>query len=40
MLNDLFLGLSATVLALVIWVVILLVKDPEGVVRQSLRKRA
>ena len=39
MLNDLFLGLSVTALALVIWVVLLLVKDPESVVRDSLRKR-
>ena len=36
MLNDLFLGLSVFALALVIWVVILLVKDPKGIVRKSL----
>lgn len=36
MLNDLFLGLSVVALALVIWVVILLVKDPKGIVRKSL----
>ena len=39
MLNDLFLGLSAVALALVIWVVILLVKDPKGVVRTQLFKK-
>ena len=39
MLNDLFLGLSAAALALVIWVVVLLVKDPKGVVREQLFKK-
>lgn len=41
MLNDLFLGLSVVALALVIWLVILLVKDPKGVIRNALfRKKA
>ena len=41
MLNDLFLGLSVVALALVIWLVILLVKDPKGVVKNALfRKKA
>ena len=39
MLNDLFLGLSVVALALVIWVVILLVKDPKGIVRKSLASK-
>ena len=39
MLNDLFLGLSVVALGLVIWLVILLVRDPKGVVRQKLFKR-
>lgn len=39
MLNDLFLGLSAVALALVIWIVVLLVKDPKGVVRGQLFRR-
>jgi predicted secreted protein len=39
MLNDLFLGLSVIALALVIWLVILLVKDPKGVVRAQLFKK-
>lgn len=38
MLNDTFLGLSEVALALVIWLVILLIKDPKGIVRQSLHK--
>ena len=33
MLNDLFLGLSVIALGLVIWLVILLIKDPKGIVR-------
>ncbi len=41
MLNDTFLGLSVVALALVIWVVILLVKDPRGALRATLfRKKA
>jgi hypothetical protein len=40
MLNDLFLGLSVIALALVIWIVILLVKDPKGVVHTQLFKKA
>ena len=39
MLNDLFLGLSAVALGLVIWLVILLVRDPKGVFRQAIRKK-
>ncbi|MFA6948025.1 MAG: hypothetical protein WCQ72_03510 [Eubacteriales bacterium] len=39
MLNDLFLGMSAVALGLIIWLVILLVKDPRGVVRASLLKK-
>jgi hypothetical protein len=39
MLNDLFLGLSVVALALVIWIVVLLVKDPKGVIRERLFKK-
>ncbi len=39
MINDTFLGLSVVALALVIWVVILLVKDPRGTVRARLLKK-
>lgn len=38
MVNDAFLGLSVVALALIIWVVILLIKDPKGVVRARLKK--
>ncbi len=39
MFNDLFLGLSAVALGLVIWLVILLVKDPRGVIKAALFKK-
>ncbi len=39
LLNDAFLGLSVIALALVIWVVILLIKDPNGTVRAKLKKQ-
>ena len=39
MLNDSFLGLSVVALGLIIWIVILLVKDPKGVVKKVLLKR-
>ena len=38
MLNDAFLGLSVVALALVIWVIVLLIKDPKGVVKGRLKK--
>ena len=38
--NDTFLGFAVIVLALVIWVIALLIKDPKGVVRKTLRKQA
>ncbi len=38
MLNDLFLGLSVVALGLIIWLIILIIKDPKGVVRASLMK--
>lgn len=38
-LNDAFLGLSVIALALVIWVIVLLIKDPKGVVRDKLLKK-
>ena len=40
MLNDAFLGLSVVALGMILWLVILLVKDPKGVVKASLRKKA
>ncbi len=39
MLNDFYLGLSVVALGLIIWLVILLVKDPKGAVRASLFKK-
>ena len=36
MLGDLFLGLSVVALGLIIWLVILLVKDPKGVIKNAL----
>lgn len=36
MINDTFLGFSVVALALVIWIVFVLIKDPKGVVRKSL----
>ena len=39
LLNDLYLGLSVIALGLVIWLVILLVKDPKGVVKASLFRK-
>jgi uncharacterized protein YjeT (DUF2065 family) len=39
MLNDAFLGLSVVALGLVIWVVILLIKDPKGAVKSALFKK-
>ena len=37
--NDFFLGLSVVALGLIIWLVILLVKDPKGVVKTALFKK-
>lgn len=39
MLNDAFLGLSVVALGLIIWLVILLVKDPKGSVRAAITKK-
>ena len=40
MLNDLYLGLSAVALGLVIWIVILLAADPKGVVKGMLFRKS
>lgn len=39
MINDSFLGLSVVALALIIWIAILLIKDPKGTVRAALRRK-
>lgn len=36
MLNDLYLGLSVIALGLLIWLAILLFKDPKGIIRATL----
>ena len=36
MLNDLYLGLSVVALGLIIWLVIIFVRDPKGVVKNIL----
>ena len=40
MLNDSYLGISVVALGLVIWLAMLLWKDPKGVVRSALLKKA
>ena len=39
MLNDTFLGLSVVALGLIIWLVVLLFKDPKGVVKSTLLRK-
>lgn len=39
MLNDCYLGLSVVALALIIWLAILLIKDPKGVVKAALTRK-
>ncbi len=39
MLNDLFLGLSVVALALVIWIIVLLIKDPKGVIKSKIFRK-
>ncbi len=39
MLNDAFLGLAVVALALVIWIVSLLIRDPRGVMIAALKKQ-
>ena len=39
MLNDTFLGLSVVALGLMIWMVILFVKDPQGKIRKALASK-
>ena len=39
MLNDFFLGLSVVALGLIIWLVVLLIKDPKGVVKSAILKK-
>lgn len=39
MLNDSFLGLAVVALGLIIWLVILLIKDPKGVIKEMLFRK-
>jgi hypothetical protein len=39
MINDFYLGLSVVALGLVAWLVILIIKDPKGIVRATLFKK-
>lgn len=36
MLNDLFLGICAVVFGLLLWLILVLYKDPKGVIKQAL----
>lgn len=40
MLNDLYLGLSVVALGLIIWLVILFIKDPKGIIKSVLSKQS
>ena len=39
MLNDAFLGLSVVAFALVVWLIIVLVRDPKGTLRKALARK-
>ena len=39
MLNDFYLGLSVVAFGLIIWLVILLIQDPKGVIKEALFKK-
>lgn len=39
MANDLFLGLSVVALAMIIWLIVLLITDPKGVIKGNLLKK-
>ncbi len=39
MLNDLYLGLSAVALGAIIWLVALLIRDPDGFVKKAITKK-
>ncbi len=38
MLNDFYLGLSVVAFGLIIWIAIVLIKDPKGTLRAALRR--
>lgn len=39
MINDAFLGISVVIFGLIIWLVILLIKDPSGIIKNILFKK-
>ena len=39
LLNDLFLGLSVVAVGLIVWLIVLLVKDPRGVIKCIFQKK-
>ena len=39
MLNDSYLGLCVVALGLIIWIVMLFIKDPKGIIRKMLVKK-
>ncbi|MDO4944321.1 MAG: hypothetical protein Q4E74_03860 [Ruminococcus sp.] len=39
MINDTYLGISVTVLGLIVWTAVLLIKDPKGTVKNVLSKK-
>lgn len=39
MVNDTFLGLSVVAFGLLIWLVVVLVKDPKGIIRSAILKQ-
>lgn len=39
MINDSYLGFSVVALGLVAWLIILVIKDPKGVIRSTLLKK-
>ena len=39
MINDAYLGLSVIAIGLIIWLVLLLIKDPRGVIKNSVLKK-
>lgn len=39
MLNDTYLGFSVVALGLIVWLVVLLIKDPKGTVKAALTKK-
>ena len=39
MVNDFYLGLSVVALGLIVWLIIVLIKDPKGIIKNALNKK-